>query len=146
MFSSAREIGTCEIRLPEEDVKKEAIDRRRWRDVCCLCREPLSLGRTLKDKENRFNFPNAREVSLPRLIRSSSFFLLLLFLLLRIVKPRHFALFVFRLPVLVLSLLPVEAFPLPRRRFRGFSALFPSPSRWCSSAFVRLAPVRLNLT
>lgn len=146
MFSLACEIGTRETCLPEEDVKKEAIDRRRWRDVCRLCREPLSLGRTLKDKENRFNFPNARAVSLPRLIRSSSFFFLLLFLLLRIVKPRHFALFVFRLPVLVLSLLPVEAFPLPRRRFRGFSALFPSPSRWCSSAFVRLAPVRLNLT
>lgn len=36
-------------------------------------REPLSLARTLKDKENRFNFPNARAVSLLRLIRASSF-------------------------------------------------------------------------
>lgn len=93
---------------------------------------------TLKDKENRFNFPNARTASLLRLIRSSSFFsspflflflfLLLLFLHIGRLQPRHFALFVFRLPVLALSLLPVKAFPLPRRRIRGFSAL-PSLSR-----------------
>jgi len=52
-------------------VTKEPIDR--WREILSF-HEPLSLARTLKDKENRFNFPNARSLvsaSHPILVFSS---------------------------------------------------------------------------
>lgn len=59
--------------MSAEKIKERIIDCRRRRDMCFLYHELLSLAKTLRDKENRFNFPNARAVSLLRFIRSSSF-------------------------------------------------------------------------
>jgi len=77
---------------------------------------------TGKDKENRFNFPNARAVSLSRLARSFHRRCSVPLPLLGpapvgppprpLNLPRHFALFAFRLPVLALSV-SLQPFSLP---------------------------------
>lgn len=120
-------------KIKENVRKRDAVDRHRRRNVCFLGREPLSLAKTLKDKENRFNFPNARFcVSSDPLLSSPPF------------SPVSYR----RTPSLRFICLPLARscpIPSPSGSFSTSASSFPrlfrsrpfSPSRWCSSAFIR---------
>lgn len=120
-------------------------------NVYFLCRELLSLARTLKDKENRFNFPNAHAVS-AYAVSSEILFFLFFFPSFPFPSPPHHQ--TLSLRFICLPLACSCSIPSPSGSFSTSVSSFPRlfRSRPFSLPLVflrarpRLIPVRLNLT